>query len=159
MSGALYQIGGYGLPFFILCIFALVDAGLRFLLLPEDPPREEPSLSLIRLIMDRGVATPAFAVAIAAGAWGILEPTLPHHLEAALGARAAEVGLLFTLSTVIYGCASPLVSLATGRVGMIRTIVAGMVTMALALPFLGIAPTLILSGIILCVVNVGFALC
>jgi len=157
MSGALYQIGGYGLPFLILCIFALIDAALRFLLLPKDPPHKGPTVGVVRLMTDRSVATPALAVAIAAGAWGILEPTLPRHLEATLGAGAAEVGLLFTLSTIVYGLTSPLVSLVTGRLGMTRTAVTGMVTMAVTLPLLGISSAVILSGAILCCVNVGFA--
>jgi len=157
MSGALYQLGGYGLPFVILCVFAVIDAALRFLLLPRDSPHGGPILGVIRLIRDRSVAMPAFAVAIAAGAWGILEPTLPRHLEATLGAGAAEVGLLFTLSTIVYGLASPLVSLVTGRCGMMRTAVAGMMTMAVTLPLLGIAPTVFLSAAVLCCVNIGFA--
>ena len=157
MSGALYQVGGYQLPFLILCVFALIDAAFRFLLLPKDPPHEGPTIGVIRLIADRSVAMPAFAVAIAAGAWGILEPTLPRHLEATLGAGAAEVGLLFTLSTIVYGLTSPLVSLVTGRLGMTRTAITGMVMMAVMLPLLGISSTVILSGAILCCVNVGFA--
>ena len=157
MAGSLYQIGGYRLPFVILCALVLADCGLRFLLLPEDPPSQAPGLSLRELMTDQSVAGPALVVAIAAAAWGILEPTLPRHLEATLGASAAEIGLLFTLSAIIYGCAAPLVSLATERIGMARTIAAGMMTMAVGLPLLGITPTLILSGIVLCVVNVGFA--
>lgn len=158
MSGALYQIGGYKLPFLILCVFALIDATLRFLLLPKDPPHDGPTVGVIQLIRDRSVAMPALAVAVAAGAWGILEPTLPRHLEATLGAGGAQVGLLFTLSTIVYGLASPLVSLVTGRLGMTPTAITGMMTMAVMLPLLGVSPTVILSGAILCCVNIGFAL-
>ena len=157
MSGALYQVGGYGLPFVILCVFVLIDAAVRFLLLSKDPPCEGPAFGAIRLITDRSVAMPALAVAIAAGAWGILEPTLPRHLEATLGASAAEVGLLFTLSTTVYGLASPLVSLVTGRHGMTRTAISGTIMMAVTLPLLGVAPTVFLSAAVLCCVNVGFA--
>ena len=157
MSGALYQIGGYRLPFLVLCVVVLTDSALRVLLLPKDVPHAGPRLSVARLIADRSVATPALAVAIAAGAWGILEPVLPRHLEANLGADAAQVGLLFTVSTIVYGCTSPLVSQVTGRLGMARTAVAGMVAMAAALPLLGLSPTIILSGAVLCFVNAAFA--
>jgi MFS family permease len=156
-SGALYQLGGYSLPFVVLCAFALTDAALRFLLLPKDPPHEGGGPGLVGLMLDRSVAAPALAVAVAAGAWGILEPTLPRHLEAALGIGTAEIGLLFTLSTIVYGCAAPLVSFATGRFGIMRIAIAGLVMMAATLPLLGLAPTLAICGAILCLVNIAFA--
>jgi MFS transporter, DHA1 family, solute carrier family 18 (vesicular amine transporter), member 1/2 len=157
MSGVLYQYGGYGLPFAVLCGFAVVDAGLRFLLLPPDKAHEGGRLGLTGLLADRSVAAPALAVAIAAGAWGILEPVLPHHLGLTLAAGAAEVGLLFTLATIMYGFATPLVSFATERFGVTPTIVAGIVVMAASLPLLGLTPNLILTGVVLCVVNAAFA--
>jgi MFS family permease len=112
---------------------------------------------LVRLLANRNVAAPALAVAIAAGSWGILEPVLPRHLERAIGVGAAEIGLIFTLSTIAYGFTSPLVSFATERFGMTRTVVIGIVLMAIMLPLLGITPTLILTGAVLCIVNAAFA--
>jgi len=157
MSGALYEIGGYSLPFVVLCGFAVIDAALRFTLLPKDQPHGGPGPGLVRLFADRSVAIPALAVAIAAGAWGILEPVLPRHLEAKLGSGAAEVGLLFTLSAIVYGCAAPLVSLVTERFGMARTGVAGMLIMAVAIAAVGLSGNLIVVSVLLCAVSVGFA--
>ncbi len=157
MSGVLYQYGGYALPFAVLCGFAVVDASLRFLLLPPDKAHEGSRLGLTGLLADRSVAAPALTVAIAAGAWGLVEPVLPRHLELTLAAGAAEVGLLFTLSTIMYGFVTPLVSFATERFGVTRTVVAGILVMAASLPLLGLTPNLILTGVVLCVVNGAFA--
>jgi MFS transporter, DHA1 family, solute carrier family 18 (vesicular amine transporter), member 1/2 len=157
MSGALHQYGGYELPFLVLCGFALVDAALRFLLLPPDRPHQAGGPGLIRLLADRGVLAPALAVAIAAGSWGILEPVLPRYLERAVGVGAAEIGLIFTVSTFVYGLTSPLVGFATGRFGMTRTVVTGILLMAAMLPFLGLTPNLLMTGMVLCAVNAAFA--
>jgi MFS transporter, DHA1 family, solute carrier family 18 (vesicular amine transporter), member 1/2 len=157
MSGVLYQYGGYTLPFVVLCGFALADAALRFLLLPPDRPHQPGGPGLVRLLAQRNVAAPALAVAIAAGSWGILEPVLPRHLERAIGVGAVEIGLIFTLSTIVYGFTSPLVGFATERLGLARTVVIGIMLMAVMLPLLGITPTLILTGAVLCIVNAAFA--
>jgi hypothetical protein len=38
------------------------------------------SPGLLTILLDRSVAVPALAVALAAAGWGILEPLLPVHL-------------------------------------------------------------------------------
>jgi hypothetical protein len=103
ISGAPYQYGGYSLPFLILCGFGLADAALRVLLLSPDQPHQAGDPGPFRLLTHRAVAAPTLAVAIAAGSWDILEPVLSRHLERTFGAGAAEIGLIFTLSTTVYG--------------------------------------------------------
>jgi MFS family permease len=157
LSGALYEIGGYKLPFLVLAVFVAVDGVTRLLLLPAGEGQKPKGPSSFSLLADRRVVMPAVAVIAAAGGWGILEPLLPIHLQKAADAGPATVGPLFALGTLVYGLAAPAVEWLTNRFGVRRTAIGGMVGMAVTLPLLGISPALPVVGGVLCLVSVAFA--
>jgi len=156
LGGTLFEFGGFELPFMVTGAMVIVDATMRFLLLPADRGGAAMSTPLRLLLTDRAILVPAAAVVLAAFGWGIIEPLLPRQLER-FNASPAAVGLLFTLATVAYGLFAPVVSWATNRVPIRRVIAGGVVAMAVTLPFLAVAPGLISSGIVLCLVSIAFA--
>ncbi|HTJ64608.1 MAG TPA: MFS transporter [Alphaproteobacteria bacterium] len=158
LSGWLYAVGGYRLPFLVLAVFVAIDGFSRLFLLPAGHVRGPKGPSAINLLSDRRVVMPAIAVVVAAGGWGILEPLLPIHLQKAAGAGPATVGPLFALGTLVYGLAAPSVEWLTNRFGIRRTAIGGMIGMAVTLPLLGISPELPVVAGVLCLVSIAFAI-
>jgi MFS family permease len=155
-GGWLYDRGGYELPFYITLVMVAIDTFLRITLLPGDKGTAERSPDLKALLLDKTILIAGLSVAVAAAGWGIIEPLLPDHLRQN-GASPGQVGLLFTVSTIMYGFAAPVVAWVTDRISIKRTICFGILGMSLSLPLLGSANNLWLSGVCLCLVNVAFA--
>jgi MFS transporter, DHA1 family, solute carrier family 18 (vesicular amine transporter), member 1/2 len=155
-GGWLYDIGGYELPFLITGVMVAIDACLRIIFLPADKGTADKSPDLKAILFDRSVLVAGLAVAVAAAGWGIIEPLLPDHLRQA-GATPGQVGLLFTVSTITYGFAAPVVGWVSERISIKKTICYGIVAMAASLPLLSLSSNLLITGLCLCLVNVAFA--
>lgn len=66
IGGALYEAGGYILPFAVTGVLGAIDAGLCVGLLPRDRSHAGASLDLPALLLNRSVLVAAAAVALAA---------------------------------------------------------------------------------------------
>ncbi len=108
------------------------------------------------LLFNTLILAQAGFVALAAFAWGIIEPLVPYHLES-LGVGVEVVGVLFTISSVIYGLSAPWVGRLTGHLGTQPVILMGLISMAILLPLLSVSDRLILIGGTICLVNVAYA--
>jgi len=156
VGGALYRFAGYQLPFLMVGAMVAVEAVLLMALLPRGPSAAHAKIDLPKLLGSKGVLVAAFAVALAALAWGIIEPLLPIHLDRA-GVSAETIGLMFTVSSILYGFSAPLVGWTSNRISVKRVIVLGTVLMAATLPLLTLSDNALWVGIALCLVNVSFA--
>lgn len=155
-GGWLFDAGGYQLPFLITGGMVALDAFMRTVFLPADKGTADKSPDLKALLLDKSVLVAGLAVAVAAAGWGIIEPLLPNHLRHT-GASPGQVGLLFTISTIIYGCSAPVVAWVAERISIKKTICFGIVAMAATLPLLALSNSLVLAGLCLCLVNVSYA--
>src|SRR5262249_226348 len=102
LGGVLFEWGGVSLPFLVTAVLGAVDAAMRISLLPSDRASGQASIPLRPLLTDRAILVPALAVALAAFGWGIIEPLFPERL-AKFGATPSAVGVIFAVSTVLYG--------------------------------------------------------
>jgi MFS family permease len=152
-----FELGGYLLPFQVAGCFIVLDIFMRIFLLPNHPADRQSSFELRGLLLDKTVLGAAFAVAIAASAWGLLEPLLPLHITSKLHGSPRDIGLMFTVSTVAYGVMAPIVNLATEKFSIQKTICFGMLAMALGLPLLAVVPSILSTCVILCVVSMAYA--
>ncbi|HEY1299960.1 MAG TPA: MFS transporter [Stellaceae bacterium] len=155
IGGALYEVGGYGLPFLVTGGLMAIDAAL-VLLLPRRRVMAEPSPNIWPLLLDRSVLVTAAAVALAAIGWGILEPLLPVQL-ARSGVNPAIIGLIFTAGAIAYGSSAPLVAWVSKHVPVRRLIAGGTAAMAIALPFLNVFSGAIGAGLAMCAVSICYA--
>jgi multidrug resistance protein len=156
LGGLLYEWGGYAAPFVVAAAVALVD-GAAIALLLVDPPRAASGReSLARLLGDRAILVASGAAVVAASTWGLLEPTLPLHLESAFGVSPTGVGVVFGLATLAYGIATPLVGALSDRWGRRPTMIVGVLGLAGAMPLVGVAPTLVLAVAGMLVVSVAY---
>jgi DHA1 family solute carrier family 18 vesicular amine transporter 1/2 len=155
-GGFLYHLGGYRLPFLITGILILIDAALIVFLFPAGSSGHARSPGIRGLLLNKSVIVPALAVALAAFSVGIIEPLLPVRL-ARLGATSMTVGLIFTVSTLVYGLSAPVVGRISERLPIPRVIVIGTIAMAATLPLLAVFRGVVLVCIALCLVNIAFA--
>jgi MFS transporter, DHA1 family, solute carrier family 18 (vesicular amine transporter), member 1/2 len=156
LGGWLYVAGGYRLPFWVVFgLLALELVGL-VALLPHERSLAPDQPAARGLLLERGVAVPLVAVALAASAWGILEPLVPYHLQRSSNASAAQIGTVMTLATIAYGAAAPLVAAAARR-SISLTMLFGALGMAVTLPAVAASSGLVAVGFTLCAGNVAYA--
>ncbi|MBK7841113.1 MAG: MFS transporter [Candidatus Obscuribacter sp.] len=155
-GGWLFDMGGYNLPFIVTGAMVAIDACLRIFFLPPEKGSTEKAPDLKALLLDKSILVAGLAVAVAAAGWGIIEPLLPNQLKAG-GVSPGQVGLIFTVSSIVYGCFAPVVSWVSERVSVKKTICFGIVGMALTLPLLALTKGIVMVGACLCLVNVAYA--
>ena len=155
-GGILYHAGGYKLPFLTTGVAFAIAAALIARLVPAGGVQRNEPVDLLALIHNRSLMIPAVAIALAAFAVGIVEPLLPVRL-ARYGATSMAIGILFTVSTLVYGLSAPVVGRVSERIPVQKVIVLGTIAMAATLPFLALFKGLILAGITLSLVNISYA--
>jgi len=157
LGSTLFEIGGYFLPFQIAACLVTIDIVMRVFLLPQGSPSEQSVDELKSLVFDKSVLAAAFAVAVAASAWGLIEPLLPGHIEKSQLASPHQIGPMFTVSTIAYGLMAPVVNYASEKFSIKKTICVGMIFMAVSLPLLGVFPSVVMTGAMLCLVSMAYA--
>jgi DHA1 family solute carrier family 18 vesicular amine transporter 1/2 len=155
-GGLIFQTGAYRLPFLLTGIGFAAAAGLIPRLVPAAAAEQHEPVDLRALVLNRSILVPAVAIALAAFAFGIIEPLLPVRL-AHLGLPSIAIGIVFAVSTLVYGLSSPLVGRVLERLPLQQVIVLGTIGMAVILPFLALFKGAIPVGITLSLANVAFA--
>ena len=134
VSGFLTESLGPRSPFLLAAALALADAAARVLLLHDAEPPPGERVGLGGLLANATVRTFAGAMALGAALWAILESTLPLHLDATLGMRASEIGVLFAASALTHTLTSPLMGRLSDRVGRRKVLAVGFVLAAFLVP-------------------------
>jgi MFS transporter, DHA1 family, solute carrier family 18 (vesicular amine transporter), member 1/2 len=155
-GGVLLEWGGYRLPLVVVGGVLLVDGLLRFTILADVGREAAPPTRLGRLVRDRAVLAAAVVVILSSIGWSLLEPLFPGHLARVAGASPATVGLLFTISSLMYGLTAPLVGKVVDRWGAWPTMTFGVIAMAVTLPLLAMPTAIATAGIVLVLVDVAF---
>lgn len=164
VGGALYDKWGYGAPFYF--VFALLgfDAFLRFVFTPANQKSifrkswKNTFAELGGIITDKSVLAAAFAVALAAASWAMMEPLFPMHVTRVANASPALVGFLFTVSNLLYAFMAPVAGWVSDKLGIRQTTVVGLVMTAIVMPMLALSPNAELAGVVLCLITVSYAL-
>ncbi len=156
IGGVLYRAGGYRLPFMTIGILGVIEVCLLIIILPKQHRPRAGTFGLRALLTNKSVVMCALAVALAAFAWGSMEPLLPARFER-YGAKPEIIGLIFTAASVTYGLCAPLVGWTCRRLPVRKVIVLGTIGMAATLPLLGSFNGIVLTALALCLVNVTFA--
>jgi len=157
LAGFLHGIGGYALPFYVVLGIIAVEFVSLLACLPPDRPCEGPQPGVLTLLTDGGVLVPAFAVVLAASAWTIVEAITPVHLARG-GAQPGPIGVMFTVTTLIYGLSAPLVAWVVNRIGVRRTAIAGTVAMAFTIPLVAISYNIFAVAAAAALVNISYAM-
>jgi MFS transporter, DHA1 family, solute carrier family 18 (vesicular amine transporter), member 1/2 len=155
-GGLLYHAGGYRLPFLITGVAFAIAAALIALLVPAGGMQRNESVDFRALVLNKELMIPAVVIALAAFSVGIIEPLLPARL-ARYGTTSMAIGIIFTVSTFVYGLSAPLVGRVSERIPILRVIMLGTIAMAATLPFLALFKGVIMVGITLSLINISYA--
>lgn len=153
LGGALYQYGGFSLPFWIsggilimlviLLVFLLEDKSDLYTRLDE-----EQTVSWMQVVRAPGVMISLFALSFAGSSWSWYSATLDPYLSHQFDLSSAQTGLVFTAFGAAYTIATPLFGFLSdkGLDGMVALML-GNALIAFSYIFLGPIPGLeIISG-------------
>ncbi len=155
-GGVLAHAAGYELPFLITGVLLALDAALLVLVLPRQPGARHNKIQSRALLRNKSLVVPALAVMLAAFAVGIMEPLLPVRL-ARYGLTSERTGLIFTVSTLVYGLSAPVVGRVSNRLSFQKIITLGALAMAATLPLLALFRQAALICLAISLVYIAFA--
>ncbi|XP_042859974.1 MFS-type transporter SLC18B1-like [Penaeus japonicus] len=111
MGGALFELGGFTLPFITLGGMLLGAASLTYCILPAHSPdakgESEANGSMISLVRIPSVALVTYAIIAASASIGFVQATLEPHLRP-LELSPFQLGLMFVLNGATYSLFAPL---------------------------------------------------
>ncbi|XP_043211164.1 MFS-type transporter SLC18B1-like [Amphibalanus amphitrite] len=165
VGGALYQLGGYTLPFVSLGGVLFFTAVLTFVLLPNHDDhscKDSKGGGIRRALRVPSIALAAFSIISASCSIGFIQALLEPHLRP-FELKPVVLGLMFVINGGVYALCAP----AWGwlcdnhlRPKVVTAVSAVMVIIGFGLmgplPFLGVAPSLGLISFALVVHGVGF---
>jgi len=141
-GGLLYGLAGYKAPFLaVAALCALV--GLAATRLQEDRGQAEVGGGMARTVLpmlrNRRLMLACTVTMVTTMGFGVIEPTLPVHLDSRFGLSPPAIGLLFGAFTAAYAAANPLAGRLSDRWGRKSPILAGLAASAVLAPALSIA--------------------
>lgn len=145
LGGALYSVGGFGLPFYILgtcvlltfpvCWFIMRDIQVQAL-----ETRKESYFTLLRIPQ---VILVSLILVVGSQSQGFVEPTLEPHMRQQFDVDTSIVGSFFLVMSAIFAICSPLVGFICMKTEQrIPIMIIGLIIMAGAQMFMGPAPFL-----------------
>ncbi|XP_056001783.1 MFS-type transporter SLC18B1-like [Ostrea edulis] len=143
VGGALYEVGGFGLPFFVVGSITMLNVIVGYFLIEriDDTPRSG-SKSMFFLLRNPFTWTITFTIASGSFAIGFLHPTLALHVAKLpeLAGKTALIGLMFLVSGGIFSFTAPVFGYFTDKKGYVKSMMAAGGLIA-ALGFLLLGPT------------------
>lgn len=145
IGGALYSVGGFGLPFYFLgcCVLLTLPISwylMRGIQVQATEMRKESYLTLLRVPQ---VIVVCVILVVGSQSQGFVEPTLEPHMRQAFGADTTIVGTFFLVMSAAFSICSPLVGYVCMKTEQrIPIMIVGLIIMAAAQLFMGPAPFL-----------------
>ncbi|KAL4232821.1 hypothetical protein ACF0H5_007507 [Mactra antiquata] len=143
VGGALYEIGGYGLPFFVLGSVVILCGLLTSYVMP---PIEEANThytgSIFTMFKSPLVCLTWLNISVCSISIGYYDPTLAGHLQQ-FNLSTWAIGLVFLISPSMYALTAPIVGYIGDKKGHIRAMIAvGNIGCVISWFLLGPAPFL-----------------
>ncbi|XP_070209139.1 MFS-type transporter SLC18B1-like isoform X1 [Littorina saxatilis] len=145
LGGVLYEVGGFGTPFFVMgALLILCSAMNHFLLKTDDVggvPRKRRG-SMLRLLKSPLILVVCVCVVMNYYTFGFLSASLAIHLEQ-FNLSAAVVGALFMIMAAMYCIFSPFIGWLSDRTGIVYPyLIIGCIFNAASLLIVGPTPLL-----------------
>jgi MFS family permease len=157
-GGLLFRWHGYRMAFGLALVLIALDAALRWLFVKDAGAIAVARTGFRVLLRNRTVQASSLVVMLGAWAWSVLEPLFPGHLEKTAQTSPAQVGLLFTIASLVYAFSCPWVGALADRRGNWPVMLVGMIAMAVSVPTLALAGNVVVAGVLLALVSVGYGL-
>lgn len=161
IGGWLFEASGHKTPFLVAAAFtALLIILVAFFLKEETARSMSEKLQVTSFLRNPQVAFIAGIVLLAEVSLCLLEPTLPVFLTEKWSVSPTAIGLLFGVMTLAYGMVAPFAGTLSSRVNPYKLMFAGIICLALFLPFLAWSQTLWQAALAIALIgaSVGFTL-
>lgn len=145
IGGALYSVGGFGLPFYVLgtCVLLTLPTSwilMRHIKVHSTATRTESYSTLLKVPQ---VIVVCIILVVGSQSQGFVEPTLEPHMREMFDTGADIVGVFFLVLAATFSICSPLVGWICMKTEQrIPMMVVGLVLMSAAQLFMGPAPFL-----------------
>ncbi len=148
-GGLLYALAGYRAPF--LAVAAVCAAvGSFAVFLGEEGEARTAGRGLVRtalpMLGNRRIMLACFITMLTTFGFGMLEPTLPLHLQRRFSLGPLSIGMFFGGLTAAYALASPPIGRLSDRIGRRAPILWGLAGTALLVPALAVVPSAFLAA-------------
>ncbi|MBM7644119.1 multidrug resistance protein [Scopulibacillus daqui] len=160
IGGALFDAGGYMMPFLVIAGIAFSVLVIVLITLVEPSHYKEKTTSAIKFLRHPMVLFIILVVLLSEAAVSLLEPVLPVFLTDQLHLSPSTVGLLFGAMSLSYGLVSPLSGALSDRFHPFMIMIIGLLWSALTIPLMIVAKSLWQETIAMILVGagIGFAL-
>ncbi|MGG4497140.1 MFS transporter [Brevibacillus reuszeri] len=156
IGGWLFEISDHRMPFLAAAAFTLLNIVLVFLFLKEETNRTaSKKLEMGGFIRNPQVVFIAGIVLLAEVSLCLLEPTLPLFFTEKLGTTPTTIGLLFAVMTLAYGMIAPVAGSLSSRYNPYKLMFAGILALAIFMPFLVWSGSLWQAAIAMALVGAG----
>lgn len=160
LGGALYQVGGYIMPFTVLGSLLFIAACITYFVLPsskDDYLHDAETFNVLSVMRIVPVAIAALSVFSGATAIGFVAATLEPHLRQ-FHLTPVLNGLMFIVSGGIYGLTAPIWGRLCDKVGQTKLFIAiASVLVCIAFTLLGPAPYIpVKTTLWMCIVGLVF---
>ncbi|MDA7027722.1 MFS transporter [Bacillus sp. CLL-7-23] len=159
LGGWLYEWGGYQAPFFIAVGIALIAAILSIVFLRNvNDSRAENFSSPFHVLRRKQVLMIVGVAVIGSAVFASIEPTLPIHLYKHLNVSPGVIGTMFIVVTLAYGLSAPLIGAFSTRFGYVKTMMVGVVLVAVTLPLNALPTQLWLQIVTLAMLGISLGI-
>ncbi|WP_312117068.1 MFS transporter [Brevibacillus reuszeri] len=156
IGGWLFEISDHRMPFLAAAAFTFLNIVLVFLFLKEETNRTaSEKLEMAGFIRNPQVVFIAGIVLLAEVSLCLLEPTLPLFFTEKLGTTPTTIGLLFAVMTLAYGMIAPVAGSLSSRYNPYKLMFAGILALAIFMPFLVWSGSLWQAAIAMALVGAG----
>lgn len=156
IGGWLFEISDHRMPFLAAAAFTVLNIVLVFLFLKEEKNRTvSEKLELSGFIRNPQVVFIAGIVLLAEVSLCLLEPTLPVFFTEKMGSTPTTIGLLFAVMTLAYGLIAPVAGSLSSRYNPYKLMFAGIIALAIFMPFLVWSGSLWQAAIAMALVGAG----
>lgn len=166
LGAALYQVGGFKMPFITLGSFVLLCVIITYFILPKYNPSDElVSGNILKFWINLSIILDATVISISCMCIGYISATLEPHLRQ-FGLSTIIVGVIFVTSGLTYSVTAPFWGFICDRQVNIKALnIIGCILVSVGFLFIGPAPffnittTLWLVIVSLIISGIGFACC
>ncbi|XP_060590475.1 MFS-type transporter SLC18B1-like [Ruditapes philippinarum] len=125
IGGALYELGGYGLPFFVMGSVVIFCGVLVTLVMPtiEDSKRRFKG-TIFGLLKSPMILVTFLNISAGSIALGFMDPTLANHLLR-FDLKTWVVGMMFLIAPAVYGLTAPFWGYLGDKKGKVRLMIGG----------------------------------
>ncbi|XP_052763725.1 MFS-type transporter SLC18B1-like [Mya arenaria] len=144
IGGALYELGGYGLPFFVMGSLVIVCGSVTAYAMP--PISDGSKLyegSIFALLKSPLVIITFINISAGSVALGFMDPTLAPHLDQ-FNLKTWLIGFMFLIAPAIYAITAPCWGYIGDKKGIVRLMIAGGNLVAV-IPWLLMGPSPLIS--------------